>query len=56
MGAGNECPEKLKLSAAVVKAVDAVYNAKSSVEKTKARIAEREAVKALDAHRKEHGC
>jgi hypothetical protein len=50
------CAEKLRLSKAVVKAVEVVYNVKTPEGKMKARAAEREAVKALDEHRKQHGC
>ena len=50
------CAEKLRLSEAVVKAVSAVYTAKSAKDKDAARTAEREAVKALENHRKMHGC
>ncbi len=39
-----------------MKAVDAVYNVKTPEGKMKARAAEREAVKMLDEHRKQHGC
>jgi predicted hydrolase (HD superfamily) len=46
----------LRLSEAVVKAVNVVYVAKSVKDKAFARAAEREAVKALEEHRKQHNC
>jgi hypothetical protein len=52
----TQCAEKVRLSEAVVKAVRLIYDAKSPVEHAKARVGERAAAKALDAHRKEHGC
>ena len=50
------CNDKLKLSQAVVRAVEAIYNAETPQAKIVARAAERAAIGALDAHRKEHGC
>jgi predicted hydrolase (HD superfamily) len=50
------CAERLRLSEAVVKAVNVVYVAKSVKDKAFARAAEREAVKALEEHRKQHNC
>lgn len=69
--AANMCADRLKLSEAVTKAVQASYAAKVAQEeavKSKqdvtpfvlavavARKAERDAVKALNEHRKEHRC
>ena len=65
------CPERLKLSDVVTKAVQRNYSAKAAYDRAiknkkdaapfatelaAAREAEREAVSALDNHRKEHGC
>ena len=67
----DTCPVRLELSDAVSKAVEAVYRAKANqveavrdeidsdpatVRLADARTAERNAVKDLDAHRKEHHC
>jgi hypothetical protein len=40
----------------IVKAVEAVYRAKTGEHKKLARVIERDAVKALEDHRKKHGC
>ena len=50
--ADKRCAEMLKLSKAVVEANDAHYAARTPHEKTATRKAERDAVKALDAHPK----
>jgi hypothetical protein len=50
------CPEKQKLSEAIVKAVNAVYTAKNPKDKTTAQAAELNAIAALDTHRKKHKC
>jgi hypothetical protein len=65
------CPERLKLSDVVTKAVAQSYAAKDAHDRAvkskkdaapfatdlaAARKAESEAVRALDQHRKEHGC
>jgi hypothetical protein len=66
-----ECPVRIKLSDVVAKAVEEVYSAKAdadravrdkknhaaaSVRLSDARQTELEAVRALEQHRKEHGC
>jgi hypothetical protein len=63
------CPENRRLAEDVVTAVSEVYTAKASEDQAKksnedlsphalvmAWAQERRAVKALDAHKKEHGC
>ena len=69
--ATNMCADRLKLSEAVTKAVEANYAAKVAQDEAvkskrdvtpfaiavaNARKAESEAVEALSKHRKEHGC
>ena len=65
------CPARIRLSDVVARAIQAIYRAKSEYAQAvknrqdlaplklplaEARLAKRDAVKALDAHRKEHGC
>jgi hypothetical protein len=50
------CAEELRLSEAVVKAVTALYAAKTAEDKATARAVERQSVKALESHRKKHSC
>lgn len=54
--AQTPCAEKLRLSDAVAKAGEAVYTAKTANQEIIARAAQRAAVAALDAHRKQHRC
>jgi hypothetical protein len=56
MPAPVQCPDRLRLSDEVVEAVKRVYAAKTVQEQDMARITERKAILALEAHRKEHGC
>ena len=49
------CEERAKLERAVILAVEALYATKPK-DRGPARIAEREAVKALKEHIKRHGC
>ena len=51
----TRCGERAQLESNVVASVRAVYGA-DAAEKAKARIAERDAVRALESHIKEHGC
>jgi hypothetical protein len=50
------CAEKLRLSEAIAKAIKAIYTANSPEEKIAALAAERDAVRALNAHQEQHGC
>lgn len=52
----THCPERLRLSNAVIDAVARVYQAKTDEERAIAGATERLAVAALDQHRKEHNC
>ena len=59
-----ECPERVRLSRDVAVAVQAVYQATGGdrtalgygVTLSETRKAERSAIRALDEHRKAHGC
>ena len=68
---GGVCEEQVRLAREVAKAVEGVYDAKAGQGRAakegrniadlalilaEARKTEREAVAALDTHRKEHGC
>jgi hypothetical protein len=51
----SPCAERRQLERAVIVAVEVLYAAKGG-DRTPARITENEAVTALNAHVKEHGC
>jgi hypothetical protein len=53
---GPSCAEKARLSKALVEAIKTAHAAKTPEEKLYSRKAERDALHALQAHRKAHGC
>ena len=55
MSREDHCEERMKLEKAVIDAVQALY-ARRGEGRGPARLIERDAVKALDAHIKQHGC
>ena len=54
--APQDCTERMTLSTAVVRAIEDVYKKRTLKEMEQARLLQRDAIRALDEHRRKHGC